>query len=471
MSNPFEDEDNEILEGFLCPICKSDLKTPEKLTNHVEQEHSEEQDLLKSLKEIFSIAKKRILNLDETTTDLARSLTIKDRFSNQKKVAIINPIFQYQEVGADCDHISYFRAVRNPRLERYASETNKLIIRLNKLLTNLPTDADQRKKHEQQIVPWLEGKSVNLCPNCAKSFGLTRRQHHCRLCGSIMCHDCSLFLSLPDSISIVSPSLLSPSQIPKVVESKEKEANNGFRVCEHCLHLLENRKEMQDSRTIRPLMTKLYEKIIDIRRDIEPDIPMYSKIVNSLYEGNSIFKLSDASALREKIGRSAENIDQISRHILSIQFAQGSREESLKKAIRLSCVSYIKERMLEIPPLPLEEEIKKLQLQRSREISNRIEKERQMAMEAYDRYELQSDVVKEDNTKVVSAFSTMDNWSSYQSKVVPSTTGDPLIEQINIIKGYIVQAREAMRFEEVATLEMNLNELKQEFYNRQQNNQ
>lgn len=45
---------------------------------------------------------------------------------------------------------------------------------------------------------------------------------------------------------------------------------------------------------------------------------------------------------------------------------------------------------------------------------------------------------------------------------------DPLVEQINIIKGYIKQARDALRFEEVETLELNLRELQQEFYNRQQ---
>lgn len=66
---------------------------------------------------------------------------------------------------------------------------------------------------------------------------------------------------------------------------------------------------------------------------------------------------------------------------------------------------------------------------------------------------------------------------------------DPLVEQINIIKGYVKQAREALRFEEVIShqiltknstcslsflfmlqveiLELNLRELQQEFYNRQ----
>lgn len=61
---------------------------------------------------------------------------------------------------------------------------------------------------------------------------------------------------------------------------------------------------------------------------------------------------------------------------------------------------------------------------------------------------------------------TLDNWSAYQSST--ATSSDPLVEQINIIKGYIKQARQDLRFEEVATLEMNLRELQGEFYRRHQ---
>lgn len=218
MSNPFSDfsdnppasssgllllgmpDDSEILEGFLCPICKTDLKTPERLTAHVEQEHSEEQDLLKSLKEMFSFAKKKILNLDETASDLARSLDGSLQIGKQERLVAVNPIFlPGQLVGTDCDHMSYFGAVRNPRLERYASETNKLIIRLDKLLDGLPNDPDARKRHEQSKVPWIDGKLVKLCPSCARSFGLTRRQHHCRVCGSVMCDGCSFHLSFDEA--------------------------------------------------------------------------------------------------------------------------------------------------------------------------------------------------------------------------------------------------------------------------------
>lgn len=88
-----------------------------------------------------------------------------------------------------------------------------------------------------------------------------------------------------------------------------------------------------------------------------------------------------------------------------------------------------------------------------------------------------------------STVTSLDNWSGCQADRT-DTINDPLVEQINIIKGYIKQARDALRFEEVSeiillvhnshtefnlsrkfqveTLEINLRELQQEFYNRQQ---
>ncbi|XP_055600256.1 rabenosyn-5 [Uranotaenia lowii] len=500
MANPFDesesegwsvvrtDDDSEILEGFLCPICKSDLKTPERLTAHVEQQHSEEQDLLKSLKEMFSIAKKKILNLDETAADLARSLDSSLQVGKQERQMAVNPILlPGQQVGEHCDHLCYFKAVRNPRLERYASETNKLIIRLDKLLDGLPNDPDARKKHEQSKVPWIDGKLVKLCPSCAKSFGLTRRQHHCRVCGSVMCDGCSFHLSFEESRTIVqpvSPGTEEPRGAQTVApedQTKDRDSS-GFRVCEHCLHLLMNRKEMQDSRSDRPLITKLYDRLLQEKKDIEPEIPMYSKIIASLYEGDAIYRLSDARALREKIGRAAEQLDNISKTILCIPFATGSREEALKKAIRLSCVAYIKNRMLSIPKLPLEDEIKKIQQRKKQETARRMERERRLALEAYEKYELHSEQYNGSSSSSTAstaemtngratygtAVSSQDNWSGYQAaNVAVSSTADPLIDQINIVKGYIRQAREALRFEEVETLERNLSELTQEFYERQ----
>lgn len=48
---------------------------------------------------------------------------------------------------------------------------------------------------ERSVVPWTSDSESPLCRCCAAKFGLTRRRHHCRLCGRVMCHNCSRHLS------------------------------------------------------------------------------------------------------------------------------------------------------------------------------------------------------------------------------------------------------------------------------------
>lgn len=237
-----------------------------------------------------------------------------------------------------------------------------------------------------QIVQWIDGSLVKLCPSCAKGFHIARRQHHCRLCGSIMCADCSKFFSISDAIELAHTTSSQLEEKDKLSEKDDQE--NDIRCCDHCLHLLESRKEMHDSRTCRPPITLLYSSIQDLKKEIFPDIEMYLKIRDSLCEGESIFKLADASALRGKIGRMAELIDLNSKKILILPSVDGSREHALKKNIRLACVQFIKEEMLSIPQLPVEEEIKRIQEIKKRETEQRIEKERQMASKAFEKYGL-----------------------------------------------------------------------------------
>lgn len=96
-----------------------------------------------------------------------------------------------QEPGPIKSHTDYFKAVRRERLDHRTTETNKLVIRLDRLLRFFGSD---RKQQEQELVAWLDGSTVSRCPSCASLFNITRRQHHCRLCGSIMCNSCSYFL-------------------------------------------------------------------------------------------------------------------------------------------------------------------------------------------------------------------------------------------------------------------------------------
>lgn len=116
MSNPFSDigdGNDDVLEGFLCPICKEDLKAPERLTAHFESSHSEEQDLLKSFKDIFLTAKKKIKYFDENVLNSTggESSANKGTFSSPKKLNIPPPIYP-QDIGSDFDHTELFKAIR-----------------------------------------------------------------------------------------------------------------------------------------------------------------------------------------------------------------------------------------------------------------------------------------------------------------------------------------------------------------------
>ena len=50
---------------------------------------------------------------------------------------------------------------------------------------------------------------VKLCPSCARTFNIARRKHHCRLCGSVMCQDCSQFVDFNFCRKLINPSNLS----------------------------------------------------------------------------------------------------------------------------------------------------------------------------------------------------------------------------------------------------------------------
>jgi rabenosyn-5 len=144
-------EGSEIMEGFICPICKSDEKKLERLLQHFDEKHSEEKDLIQTFRDVFKIAKKKILNLDENEYNDNASKSNKQGLASNPFIEDFEFLDENQEIGVLQSYYEYFKAIRNPRLERYATETNKLIIRLNKLLTNRPTEPQQIKQHEQNV--------------------------------------------------------------------------------------------------------------------------------------------------------------------------------------------------------------------------------------------------------------------------------------------------------------------------------
>ena len=62
----------EVKEGFLCPICMSDLGDVLQLQLHFEERHAKEDPaILKGLKDLFGKAKSKILNQDQGSSSSA----------------------------------------------------------------------------------------------------------------------------------------------------------------------------------------------------------------------------------------------------------------------------------------------------------------------------------------------------------------------------------------------------------------
>lgn len=151
------DDRSDIIEGFICPICKSDERNFDNLIDHFQKSHSDDKDLLSSFKDVFRSAKKKILNFDENELSKTFDSTLKSSISlisgNQNQFQDgFDMVDEPQELGSFVDYIQYFKAIRNPRIERYATETNKLIIRLNKLLSDRPSEPVSIKIHEQNVI-------------------------------------------------------------------------------------------------------------------------------------------------------------------------------------------------------------------------------------------------------------------------------------------------------------------------------
>ncbi|CAG9856769.1 unnamed protein product [Phyllotreta striolata] len=420
-------EADSIQEGFLCPICHKDLRSANNLISHFQDLHSEEKDLLSSIKGIYGKVKKKILTVEDQ--DLEH---FKNEISLQKEKYYLE-YSEPQDPGPAVSHTEYFKSVRRDRLDHRTAETNKLIIRLDRLLRVFASD---RKQQEQELVAWLDGSTVSRCPSCASSFNITRRQHHCRLCGSIMCNSCSYFLPYEIAQTIVTP-LNSGSS--KEQSGKESET---LRICYHCLDMLESRRRVQIDQVLQPIICQLYTHLQKMKIQVQGSVDMYYKIYNSLKSGESTYILQDLQSLRNTIADKAQMIDTLSKKIDSLPVdPETPKSAVLQTGIRKATSSYIKEELITLPPPPTPEELEKTKRER-------------LAKVKVDDIPVSSTSIKK--------VTVTTGWSpaNVANESTVSEEADPLLEQMNIVRSYIKQAREAQRFDEVKSLHENLNMLK-----------
>jgi len=153
-----------------------------------------------------------------------------------------------QTVESQCrSHLPTFRKERSTKIERFGAESNRLKIRLLKLLQGVKTETDGTidqaylestdfRTHEQSVVSWISEKLVSQCPFCGKKFTPFRRKHHCRLCGYVLCDPCSKCLNLSSASSYLRVD--SATSFNKELKDPAGQKCSSFRICSFCKHML-----------------------------------------------------------------------------------------------------------------------------------------------------------------------------------------------------------------------------------------
>ncbi|ELU11604.1 hypothetical protein CAPTEDRAFT_181514 [Capitella teleta] len=503
--------DTEIREGFLCPICLADLGAISDLQLHFEEAHSnEDKDVLDQIKGLFGKAKRKILGSRDRNPDdpyssgasFGGEITPDDVTADGLTATGYHPsVWDPQELGATRCCTAAFKHVREARLDRYVVETNKLVIRLDKLLsTDAPTDPSKRKAFEKNIVPWAPDSCVNLCTTCGKSFGLTRRRHHCRLCGGVMCSRCSQFLPHSYARKMINPAFSydgdgfrrssSNSSLNSVLSP---DGEPHLRTCSECRTLLERRDRLIEQRNARPIIVQLYEVsgsfeiflktfiyfyfyfLQKLRLHLEAGdslLPRFLQMADSLSAGETVYSLMEATQLRLKILKSYESADVLSKRILKLGLSDPdtvtAKSAQLQRNIRSSVSGYLQQNLLGLQTLPTEKELDELQETRQLEAQRRLEDERRTAeankrkMKPQKIPKTPSPVREDDTSRVVEA-----GWKPTEVNAVSSEESDPMIQQMNIIRGYVKQAKQARKWDEVKMLEDNLKELQLAYWSEQ----
>ena len=207
---------------------------------------------------------------------------------------------------------------------------------------------------------------------------------------------------------------------------------------------------------------------------------------NSLMNGDSTYHSSDAKMLRVKLLKVAENIDMMSKKIqaLGVETLPEDREGQplprrflLQNQVRRAAVNFIKETLVGLPSLPNDDELEKIKEKKKEEIAKRVLEERRRQEEARQKYQSLQERRRSDTPgkmKLSPSASKFNQSSvSYESgfvlssnnqqrEIVTGVTDDPMLQQIQIIRGYIAQARHQNRFDEVHMLETNLQMLQEE---------
>uniref|UniRef100_A0A5S6QW56 FYVE-type domain-containing protein n=1 Tax=Trichuris muris TaxID=70415 RepID=A0A5S6QW56_TRIMR len=485
-----------VHEGFLCPVCKKNCFSTTQLQLHFNDAHGEVAQTeapASQLRDLFGWAKNRIFKQEA------------------QKVAIQPSTSSETILGVSTSLTRYFKKLRSANVDQSVVQTNKLIIRLDKLVNGTVSASDSAGKRafEKEVVPWISNEEARQCAFCGASFSLSRRRHHCRLCGSVQCGRCSVFMPIMFAQRLVNPAFAATSKLEdgllkssgsssslNTIEKFSagaqlmlkagrlltgwkrftqeaadkydidatqlaKERENTIRICRECDKLLLRRQRQQEQSSEQPFIVTQYENFVSLVNEVKKKHQSYLKVNESLCAGEAVYELDFGHQLRNKIINMLKQVDSLSENILSLTPAEaGTRWSSqqllLQRNIRLFAVDFIQRTTSELPSLPSANQFKEISAERKENIRQDFDRTSRKYAEIMDEGRELRNALQSHGKSVYGPLSNgqLDN------------VEDPLQQQITLIRKYIKQAAMSGDVYEVDALKKNLDELEAEFAGR-----
>ncbi|KAK3664935.1 carboxypeptidase Y-deficient [Elasticomyces elasticus] len=291
--------------------------------------------------------------------------------------------------GAERNHFDFFQAKRRKTVDKQYLETSRLetrLTRLTQLLADPPPpesgqgslwsslvgdNKSRLRALEQTVVPWQEDVEVNECPFCRQPFSqYSFRRHHCRTCGRVVCGDpataCSteLGLDVDTSRSTTQPFSSSSSQPTDVdvmaatnlvsEKSPGKVVSVNVRLCKDCHRTIFSKPDFARELTAQTPDQRAYQTLRQFEHGIRVLLPRFQRLLVTLQDPDNpppSAKLAEASKVRKRLTDSFTQYDFAARRMRDLP-TESQTQQKLQMAVYQQSMGFLHIHMLPLKSLP-----------------------------------------------------------------------------------------------------------------------